>query len=59
MMRARLTALVCLLAPAAGAQVTRADYERAFGLRDRYQYATTGVAETPAWIGETGSPAVP
>jgi hypothetical protein len=43
------------LACAAGAgaqQVTRADYERAAALRDRYQYAAVGVPDAPTWIGQ-------
>jgi hypothetical protein len=32
-----------LLAIDASAQVTRADYERAMGLRDKYQYLTVNV----------------
>src|SRR5262245_778959 len=52
--RPRRTAVVLalLLAPAAFAQ-TQADYDRALGLRDRYQYLATGVADNPAWVGKT------
>jgi dipeptidyl aminopeptidase/acylaminoacyl peptidase len=34
----------------ADAQVTKADYERAQGLRDRYQYLTVNVPESAAWM---------
>jgi dipeptidyl aminopeptidase/acylaminoacyl peptidase len=42
-----------LAARGAGAQGTKADYERAQGLRERYQYLTTAVADAPVWIGKT------
>ena len=35
------------------AQLTRSDYERAARLRERYEYATLGVAETPSFIGKS------
>jgi dipeptidyl aminopeptidase/acylaminoacyl peptidase len=34
----------------ARAQVGRADYERALSMRDRYQNASTGVAEAATWL---------
>ncbi len=37
----------------AGAQVTRADYDRAQGLRDKYQYLPVDVPEAGTWIGAT------
>ena len=42
-----------LAASGADAQGTKADYERAQGLRERYQYLTTRVADAPVWIGKT------
>jgi dipeptidyl aminopeptidase/acylaminoacyl peptidase len=39
-----------LLSSPAAAQVTRADYERATGLRDKYQYLTVDVPEPATWI---------
>ena len=35
------------------AQVARADYERAFSLRERYEALVTGVPDPAAWIGTT------
>jgi hypothetical protein len=35
------------------AQPTRADYDRATGLRDAYQALVTNVPEPAVWIGET------
>ncbi len=35
------------------AQLTRSDYERAARLRERYESATLGVAETPSFIGKS------
>ncbi len=43
-----------LAAPLAHAQATRADYERALSMRDRQQFATTGVVDGVNWIGKTG-----
>jgi dipeptidyl aminopeptidase/acylaminoacyl peptidase len=46
--------IVLLLTPSrAGAQVTRADYERALGLREKLQYLVTGAADGVAWVGKT------
>jgi hypothetical protein len=42
-----------LLAIDASAQVTRADYERAMGLRDKYQYLTVNVPEPATWVEKT------
>ena len=50
--RSSMPLLVLLCAAPAGAQ-TRADYERALGLRDRYQDLAMGVADGAAWIGKT------
>jgi len=38
------------LAPSARAQVTRADYERAMGLRAKYEKLPVGIAEPATWI---------
>jgi dipeptidyl aminopeptidase/acylaminoacyl peptidase len=46
-------ALLCVLGSDAAAQVTKADYERAQGLREKYRFLTTGVADGAAWIGKT------
>jgi dipeptidyl aminopeptidase/acylaminoacyl peptidase len=40
----------CFLALPASAQVTRADYDRALGLRDKYQVLTVNVPESATWI---------
>jgi dipeptidyl aminopeptidase/acylaminoacyl peptidase len=37
-------------ATGAGAQVTKADYERAQGLREKYQYLTANVPEPATWM---------
>ncbi|MGH9162184.1 MAG: S9 family peptidase, partial [Vicinamibacteraceae bacterium] len=37
----------------AGAQATTADYERALGLRERWQYLTENVADPATWMGDT------
>lgn len=42
-------ALALLVGGTADAQVTRADYQRAQGLRDRYQYLTVNVPEAGTW----------
>ena len=42
-----------LVSPPALAQVTKADYERALGLREKYQYLTAGVPEAAAWVGKS------
>src|SRR5688572_17554609 len=53
-LRLMLMVLGALLAAhGAYAQGTKADYERAQGLRERYQYLATGVADAPVWIGKT------
>ena len=44
-----LTAFPSLLS----AQVTRADYERSFGMREQYQSLALNLPERPSWIGET------
>src|SRR5690349_14133635 len=46
-------ALVIASAVSASAQVTTADYQRAQGLRDRYESAAVSVPDVPAWIGTT------
>ena len=49
-------ALLCglLLLPAiAGAQVTRADYERAAGLRRKYDNLAVNIVDRPTWIAKT------
>ena len=46
-------ALFVPLAGEATAQVTLADYERATGLREKYQAAATGMADAATWIGKT------
>ncbi|MFO7962934.1 MAG: DPP IV N-terminal domain-containing protein [Desulfobacterales bacterium] len=48
-----LTILLILVTISADAQVTRADYERAFELKEKWQYLTSGVAEPASWIGAT------
>jgi len=45
-----LTALLLGVIRAEG-RVTRADYERALGLREQWQYLTKNVAEPAVWIG--------
>src|SRR2546428_10565444 len=35
------------------AQVTQADYERAAGLRNRFQGLAVNIVERPTWIGKT------
>lgn len=42
-----------LVSPHAFAQGTKADYERALGLRERYQYLTVGVPEAAVWVGKS------
>lgn len=37
----------------ADAQGTLADYERAFGLRDRFEGLVVNAPQSPSWIGET------
>jgi dipeptidyl aminopeptidase/acylaminoacyl peptidase len=46
-------AMAATLAAQAAAQVTQADYERAQGLRERYQYLTVNVPEAAAWVANT------
>lgn len=41
------------VAQAAAAQGTRADYDRAEGLRARYEALVTNVPDSATWIGET------
>jgi dipeptidyl aminopeptidase/acylaminoacyl peptidase len=45
-------ALLSAVAPAA-AQGTQADYDRALGLRKKYEALVGSVAETPRWVGRT------
>jgi dipeptidyl aminopeptidase/acylaminoacyl peptidase len=45
-----LTAAGVLLSTPARAQVTKADYERAIGLREKYQALTVNVPEPATWI---------
>jgi dipeptidyl aminopeptidase/acylaminoacyl peptidase len=51
-LRACVAAIV-LQAIAAGAQPSRADYERALSLREKYPAAALNVAEPASWIGTT------
>jgi dipeptidyl aminopeptidase/acylaminoacyl peptidase len=51
--RLALAIALCAIPPSLSAQVTRSDYERAAGLRERYELATLGVAEAASWIGKT------
>ena len=54
--RTRLYAAVAcmVLGPTSvAAQVTKADYDRAMGLRDKYQYLTLNVPEPATWIEKT------
>ena len=44
---------VTLLPALAGAQVTKADYDRAQSLRDHYDTLAVNVPDTPTWIGTT------
>jgi dipeptidyl aminopeptidase/acylaminoacyl peptidase len=46
-------ALVVLSVSSAAAQVTRADYELAQGLREQYEALALNVPEPPTWIGTT------
>jgi dipeptidyl aminopeptidase/acylaminoacyl peptidase len=47
--------IVTLLPAIAGAQVTKADYDRAQSLREEYESLAVNVADTPTWIGATHS----
>src|SRR5215471_20710762 len=52
----RTTALLLsffFLPHASSAQVTRADYERAAGLRTKYQGLAVNIVDRPTWIGKT------
>ena len=42
--------LSLVVAASASAQVARADYERAMGLADRYEYLTVNVPESATWV---------
>jgi dipeptidyl aminopeptidase/acylaminoacyl peptidase len=42
-----------LAATTVNAQVTAADYDRALGLRERWQYLTDNLADPATWIGKT------
>ena len=53
LLRAAVAASVMALGRPADAQVTRADYERAEGLRGRYEALVTNVPDAATWIGET------
>src|SRR5438874_5046594 len=58
MMRTRCAAPLLLLAAlllarAAAAQGTIADYQRAMGLRETYQGLAVGVPDTPTWVART------
>jgi len=44
---------ILLLSSVTIAQVTNADYERAQGLRDRYQYLATDVPDSATWVAGT------
>jgi dipeptidyl aminopeptidase/acylaminoacyl peptidase len=46
-------AAITLLSTSASAQVTRADYERAQGLRERYNELAIDVPDTATWVGGT------
>jgi dipeptidyl aminopeptidase/acylaminoacyl peptidase len=46
-------AVSLVLVAAADAQTTRADYERAAGLRARYESLVTNVPDAATWIGDT------
>jgi dipeptidyl aminopeptidase/acylaminoacyl peptidase len=52
-MKRLLLALATAVAVPASAQVTRADYERAQGLRERYESLAVNVPDAPAWVGAT------
>jgi dipeptidyl aminopeptidase/acylaminoacyl peptidase len=47
-----VVSITCLTADAT-AQPTRADYDRALGLRDRYQALVAGAPDPATWIGDT------
>jgi dipeptidyl aminopeptidase/acylaminoacyl peptidase len=49
----RLAVLLYLLASAANSQGTAADYQRAVGLRERYQGLVVDAPEPPTWIENT------
>lgn len=51
----RVSVALCslFLVASAEAQVTRADYERAMGLGDRYEYLTVDVPEPATWVEKT------
>ncbi len=46
-------ALLCVFPALGPAQGTSADYERAFGLREKWQGLAVNLAERPSWIGKT------
>ncbi len=52
--RSSLPVLALLLVSPHAAGQTRADYERALSLRDRYQNLTVNVPEPATWVGKTG-----
>jgi dipeptidyl aminopeptidase/acylaminoacyl peptidase len=45
--------LLSILPTVSHAQVTQADYERAAGLRNKFQGLAVDIAERPTWIGKT------
>jgi hypothetical protein len=49
----RVVVALLLLPPNVTAQVTRADYDRALGLRERHRSAVMNLPEPAAWIGKT------
>jgi dipeptidyl aminopeptidase/acylaminoacyl peptidase len=53
MKRVLFAIVVCLSAVPAGAQGTQADYDRALGLRKKYEALVGNAAETPRWVGRT------
>jgi hypothetical protein len=48
-----LAGVLTLIALDATAQVTRADYERALSLREKYEAAVTGMPDSAVWIADT------
>ena len=48
-----IAATLALVPSVAGAQVSPADYERAQGLRERWQYLTANVPEPATWVPDT------
>ena len=50
---AALLAILCVLPVLASAQGTAADYERAFGLREKWEGLAIDLPQRPSWIGKT------